>query len=162
MRRGFLQCGLPQRVSLDHDTVFYDNVSSLFPTLIHLWLVALGVEVRFIQHPPPRGHSRIERTHRTVHQQGLEGQHPADGMALQRGLDERREFLGSRYLSSSLGGRPPLVAFPEARHSGRPYRLEWEEELLDMQRVADYLAHVRWYRRVSSQGQVAVGAICTI
>ena len=49
------------------------------------------------------------------------------------------------------------MAFPEARHSGRPYRLEWEEELLDMQRVADYLANGRWYRRVSSQGQVAVG-----
>ena len=75
----------------------------------------------------------------------------------QRGLDERREFLNSRYPSSALGGRPPLVAFPEARHSGRPYRLEWEEELLDMQRVADYLANGRWYRRVSSQGQVAVG-----
>jgi len=162
MRRGFLQYGLPQQVSLDHDTVFYDNVSSLFPTLIHLWLVALGVEVRFIQHPPPREHSRIERTHRTVHQQGVEGQNPANDVALQRVLDERREFLNSRYPSSSLGGRPPLVAFPEARHSGRPYRLEWEEELLDMQRVADYLAHVRWYRRVSSQGQVAVGAICTI
>jgi hypothetical protein len=49
-----------------------------------------------------------------------------------------------------------LVAFPEARHSGRPYRLEWEEGLLDMQRVADYLASGRWYRRVSSQGQVAL------
>jgi len=78
-------------------------------------------------------------------------------MALQRGLDERRAFLNSQYPSSSLGGRPPLVAFPEARHSGRPYRLEWEEELLDMQRVADYLAGGRWYRRVSSQGQVALG-----
>ena len=28
IRRGFLQFGLPRRVSLDHDTVFYDNVSS--------------------------------------------------------------------------------------------------------------------------------------
>jgi transposase len=158
LRRGFLQRGLPQRVSLDHDTVFYDNGSSSpFPTPIHLWLVALGVGVRFIQHPPPQEHSRIERTHRTVHWQGVEGQNPANEMALQRGLDERREFLNGRYPSSSLGGRPPLVAFPEARHSGRPYRLEWEEELLDMQRVADYLANGRWYRRVSSQGQVAVG-----
>jgi hypothetical protein len=33
LRRGFLRYGLPQRVSLDHDAVFYDNVSSSpFPT----------------------------------------------------------------------------------------------------------------------------------
>jgi hypothetical protein len=35
--------------------------------------------------------------------------------------------------------------------------LEWEEELLDMQRVAQYLAEGRWFRRVSSQGQIALG-----
>lgn len=45
----------------------------------------------------------------------------------------------------------------EARHSGRPYRLEWEEELLDIGRVVRYLAQGRWFRRVSSQGQVALG-----
>ena len=78
------------------------------------------------------------------------------------GLDERREFLNGRYPSSSLGGRPPLVAFPEARHSGRPYRLEWEEELLDMQRVADYLAGGRWYGGSVPRGRWAREAIRTM
>ncbi len=114
LRKVFLQCGLPQRVSLDHDTV---STTMFLPPLFPL---------RFTY-----------------------------GWLLW--ADERREFLNGQYPSSSLGGQPPLVAFPEARHSGRPYRLEWEEELLDMQRVADYLANGRWYRRVSSQGQVAVG-----
>jgi len=31
-----------------------------------------GVGVQFIQPPPPQERSRIERTHRTVHQQGEE------------------------------------------------------------------------------------------
>jgi hypothetical protein len=51
-----------------------------------------------------------------------------------------------------------LVAYPEARHSGRSYRLEWEEDMLDMQRVYDYLAQGRWFRQVSSQGQFSLGA----
>ena len=50
-----------------------------------------------------------------------------------------------------------MVACPEAQHSGRPYRLEWEEEMLDMQLVYAYLAQGRWFRRTSSQGQFSLG-----
>ena len=43
LRRAFLTCGLPRRISLDHGTVFYDNTSpSPFPTSLHLWLLADG------------------------------------------------------------------------------------------------------------------------
>jgi transposase-like protein len=43
LRRAFLTCGLPRRISLDHGTVFYDNTSpSSFPTCLHLWLLADG------------------------------------------------------------------------------------------------------------------------
>lgn len=158
LRLAFSQYGLPERISLDRDGVFYDNNSSSpFPTSLHLWLIGLRVEVRFIQRPPPQEHSRIERTHQTVERQAIWGQAPADTAAFQRRLDRRREFLNQRYPSASLGGKPPLVAFPEARHSGRPYRPEWEEEMLDMDRVGAYLAQGRWFRRTSSQGQFGLG-----
>jgi hypothetical protein len=43
LRRAFLTCGLPRRITLDHGTVFYDNTSpSPFPTSLHLWLLADG------------------------------------------------------------------------------------------------------------------------
>jgi putative transposase len=43
LRRAFLSAGLPRRISLDHGTVFYENTSpSLFPTSLHLWLLADG------------------------------------------------------------------------------------------------------------------------
>jgi hypothetical protein len=43
LRRAFLTYGLPLRVSLDHDTVFFDNTTpSPFPTRLHLWLLADG------------------------------------------------------------------------------------------------------------------------
>ena len=50
LRRAFVNYGLPERISLDHDSVFYDNASaSPFPSMIHLWLIALGIDVRFIE-----------------------------------------------------------------------------------------------------------------
>lgn len=72
LRRAFLQYGMPERISLDHDSVFYDNASpSPFPTILHLWLIALDVAVRFIEKPPPAEHNLIERTHQTIYQQAV-------------------------------------------------------------------------------------------
>jgi hypothetical protein len=158
LRRAFLHYGLPKRVSLDHDSVFYDNASaSPYPTTLHLWLVALGVDVCFIKQKPPAEHSVIERAHQTMNQQAVAGQTFTDGAALQQSLSERLDFLNFRFPSRSLGGQPPLVACPEGQHSGRSYRLEWEKGILDMQRVYEYLAQGRWFRRTSSQGQFSLG-----
>jgi transposase len=159
LRRAFVNYGLPERMSLDHDSVFYDNASaSPFPSMIHLWLIALGIDVRFIEKSPPAEHSVIERGHQTVAQQAIVGQTFADGTALQASLSERLDFLNTRFPSRSLNGQAPLVAHPEAQTSGRPYRLEWEEAMLDMQRVYEYLAQARWFRRTSSPGQFSLGA----
>ena len=157
-RRAFLNYGLPERVSLDHDSVFYDNASaSPYPTMIHLWLIALNVGVCFIKQKPPAAHSIIERAHQTINRQAVAGQVFANGPALQKSLDDRLDFLNSCFPSRSLDGRAPLVAHPEARHSGQPYRSEWEEDMLDMERVHNYLAQGRWFRRTSTHGQFSLG-----
>jgi transposase len=159
LRRAFVRYGLPQRISFDHDSVFYDNVSaSPFPTLLHLWLIALDIKVRFIQQVPPAEHSVIERSHQTVTNQAVLGQHFADAPALQQSLSQRLDFLNSHFPSRSLAGQPPLVVWPQAHHSGRPYRLEWEPEMLELQRVHQYLAQGRWFRQTSAQGQFSLGA----
>jgi hypothetical protein len=159
LRRAFVQYGLPERISLDHDSVFYDNASaSPYPTMLHLWLIALGVVVRFIEKRPPAEHSFIERMHQTITQQAIVGQEFTVNEALQQRLTDRVDFLNLHLPCRTLGGQPPLVAYPEAHHSGRSYRLEWEEEMLDMQRVYHYLAQGRWFRQVSSQGQFSLGA----
>ena len=77
---------------------------------------------------------------------------------LEKSLSERREFLNSSYPSRSLGGKAPLEACPEAVYSKREYRIEWEENLLDMSQVFDYLSKGRWFRQTSSQGQFSLGA----
>ena len=159
LRRAFLQYGLPERISLDRDSVFYDNsCASPYPTTLHLWLLALGVDVRFGRPGRPTDHGFIEQTHQTITKQAIVGQTFADGPALQKMLDERLDFLNLRFPCHPLDGQPPLVAHPEARHSERPYRPEWEAEMLDLQQVYNYLAKGRWFRQVSAQGQFSLGA----
>jgi len=159
LRRAFVRYGLPEQISFDHDSVFYDNqIASPFPTVLHLWLVALGVGVRFIHQPPPREHAHIERHHQTVTQQALLGQTFRQAIDLQQALTTRLHFLNTAYPSRALQGQAPLVAWPQAQHSPRPYRLEWERECLDLQRITAYLASGRWFRRTSSVGLFSLGA----
>ncbi len=158
LRRAFLRHGLPEQISFDHDSVFYDNqIASPFPTQLHLWLIALGVQVRFIHKKPPLEHARIERHHQTLSNQAITGKSFDDVAQLQCSLQARMLFLNQEYPSHSLGGQAPLQAYPQAAHSGRSYRPEWEEEMLDLQRVYDYLAQGRWFRRVSTVGTFSLG-----
>jgi hypothetical protein len=157
-RRAFLTYGLPQRITLDRDTVFFDNTTpSPFPTRLHLWLVALGIAVGFIRVRRPTDHAKIERTHQTMTLQALLGQQWPDQTALWAGLDARRAMLNQHLPCRALQGRAPLAAYPEARHSGRSYRPEWEAELLDLHRVYQYLATGRWFRQVKPNGRFAIG-----
>jgi transposase len=158
LRRAFIRYGLPEQVSLDHDSAFYDNKSaSPFPSVIHLWLTGLSVQVRFIHKKPPLEHSRIERHHQTIAGQAFEGQIFDDETALQRSLQARMLFLNQEYPTRALNGQPPFQAFPQARHSSRFFCLDAEEQLLDMQRIYDYLQSGRWFRQVSSVGTFSLG-----
>jgi hypothetical protein len=149
---------MPEQISLDHDSAFYDNKSaSPFPSVIHLWLIGLGVQVRFIHKRPPLEHSRIERHHQTIAKQAFEGQTFADVAILQRSLQARMLFLNLEYPTRALDGQPPFQAFPQARHSSRIYSPESEEQILDMQRVYDYLKSGRWFRQVCSAGTFSLG-----
>jgi transposase InsO family protein len=158
LRRAFLTTGLPRRITFDHGTVFYDNTSpSPFPTRLHLWLLALGIDVCFTRKRCPTDHAKIERTHQTMTLQALLGQHWPDQAVLWAGLDARRAMLNQHIPSGVLQGQAPLQAYPEAAHSGRSYRPEWEAEMLDLARVFAYLATCRWFRRIRANGRLDLG-----
>jgi transposase len=158
LRMAFLEYGLPLRLSLDHDSAFFDNTSaSPYPSHLHLWLTALDIQVVFIQKAPPLEHARIERNHQTISAQAITGQTWSSLPALWQGLDQRREFLNTRYPSRTLQYQAPLEAYPQAAHSGRPYRPEWEEQMLDLQRVHALLAQGRWFRETSCHGEFWLG-----
>src|SRR5436190_23975460 len=68
-------------------------------------------------------------------------------------------MLNAHIPCRTLGERAPLQAYPQARHTGRFYRPEWEAELLDLEQVYAYLGKGRFFRRVAQNGSVAIGGI---
>ena len=158
LRLSFTEWGLPDRIAVDHDSVFYDNTcKSPFPTRFHLWLLALGVDLAFGRPGRPTDQATVERSHQTWAWQALEGQTFTEWDRLYAYLEQRRHFLNYRLPCSTLGNLPPLVAHPEALRPRRLYRPEWEVELLDLSRVYAYLAKGQWFRQVSQVGTVSLG-----
>jgi hypothetical protein len=158
LRLAFMDWGLPKALQVDHESVFYDNKSkSPFPTLLHLWLIALGVTLHFGRHGRPTDQGMTERSHQLWDGQVIQGVTFPDWQSLYDALYHRRDFLNNILPCSSLDNQPPLVAFPDAYHSGRPYRLEWETELLDLNLIYAYLERGRWFRRISNNGLFSLG-----
>lgn len=158
LRLSFTEWGLPDRIAVDHDSVFYDNTcKSPFPTRFHLWLLALSVDLAFGRPGRPTDQATVERSHQTWAWQALEGQTFTEWDRLHAYLEQRRHFLNYRLPCSTLGNLPPLVAHPEALRPRRLYRPEWEVELLDLSRVYAYLAKGQWFRQVSKVGTASLG-----
>jgi hypothetical protein len=158
LRLAFVEWGLPQALQVDHESVFYDNkTKSPFPTPLHLWLVALGVTLHFGRHGQPTDQGMTERSHQLWTSQVIQGATFANWQSLYDALHQRRDFLNTSLPCSSLDNQPPLVAFPQAHHSGRPYRLEWEAQLLDLDRIDAYLGRGRWFRWVANNGIISLG-----
>jgi transposase-like protein len=147
---------LPDTLQTDNEVCLGGQPSDPMPSQLTLWLIGLGVEHRFIRPNTPTDQAQIERTHRTL--DGFVGlpDRRLDLEQLQQRLDIEREqrnrFFPSR--ASDCAGRPPLMAHPELLRPRRPYRLEWERQLFDEQRVYDYLATIDLERKVSSTGQI--------
>lgn len=158
LRLAFMEWGLPETIQIDHESVFYDNTTrSPFPTRFHLWLIALGISMTLIRVHQPKDQGMTERSHQLWHRQVVQGHTFADWSALYSALERRRTFLNQDLPCRSLDNRPPLVAYPEAAHSGNAYHLGTEAERLDLDRVFHYLAQGRWFRRISTSGTLSLG-----
>lgn len=158
LRLAFTQWGLPDRLAVDHGSSFYDNRSkSPYPTPLHFWLIALGVDLTFGRPGQPRDQAMTERSHQIWDQQVLEGQSFATPYCLFQALNQRRTFLNNCLPCASLGEVAPLVAHPEALQPRRVYRPEWEAELLDLERIYAYLSQGRWFRKGSGAFTISLG-----
>ena len=157
-RLAFIESGLPSMIQVDKDSVFIENTSkSPYPSRLHLWLLALGVDLCFINVRPPLKQAMVERSHQTIEKQAVKGKSFEDWAALFENMNKRRKRLNENYPSRSLGRKAPLQAYPEAAHSGRIYDPSKENLLMDLNRIYDFLAEGMWYRSVSSVRTISLG-----
>jgi hypothetical protein len=158
-RVAFTQWGLPDAIQTDRATIFVDADPTPFPTRLSLWWVGLGIAHRLIPRHCPQRNGSVERSHRTLNERTLVGQHFADEATLQQQVDADWAELNGECPSRARGcqGLPPLVAHPELLIPRRPYHPNREGALFDVKRVDAFLATQQWTRTVSQVGQVTLG-----
>jgi hypothetical protein len=159
LRLAFRQWGRPEEVQTDHDPVFVNPQDPSFPSLFTLWLV--GLEITHVLSRPhrPTDQAQIERSHRTQGDFVWKDQTFEQLPQLQQALDEHGQLYNQAFPSQAAHcqGRPPLLAFPSATSTGRPYHPDLEWDLLDLQRVDKFLAQFTWTRKVAKNGIVFLG-----
>jgi hypothetical protein len=157
LRLGFSEFGLPKAIQADHGTNFYENrTGSAFPTILHLWLIGLGVELIWARTYRPTDQAAVERSHQTTHQQNNRTKPYKNIQELQQHIDYRRKQLNEK-IDCDTFGKPPLVAFPNANHSTRQYNCLCEEQIFETNRIDKYLADKQWFRKVSSNHTISIG-----
>lgn len=158
LRLAFMEKGLPEAIQTDHEAIFYENKSkSPFPTMLHLWLISLGVSQVFSRIHQPTDQAHVERMHQMMESQVIQGVKYHNWEALFRACQKRRNVLNETYPCSSIGNRAPLEVFPEARHSGRYYHPQREERMMDLNKVYDFLAKGKWFRWTSKTKTITLG-----
>lgn len=159
MRFGFEQFGLPKAIQVDRDTAFVDSKpTSPFPSLIHLYLIGLGIEIHFIKVPPPQKQAMVERSHQTMSKQALRGKTYRNWQELLTNTDRRRMIMNEHYPCRTLDKKSPLQACKQAIHSGRNYKVEQEENLLDKRLIETYLSQCIWYRKTAKNKTLSLHA----
>jgi hypothetical protein len=157
LRRGLARWGRPRALSVDGSLHFLGQPQRSFPSRLELFCAGLGIAVVPIRPGRPTDHGAVERQH-AICDGVLLGPAYADVAAALAALDVHVTALNERFPSRAraCGGRPPLVAHPAARHSGRAYdpAREWRD--FDLAAVDRLLAGWTWHRRVGrTSGQLS-------
>jgi len=132
-----------------HCMAFPVDVSP-FPSKLLLWLIGLKVKLCFISVPPPQKQAMVERSHQTINRQTIRGQHYNYWKELFMFTNKRRKRINEKLPNRLLGKQAPLVVYPKAIHSGRFYKIEQEEQVIEMNRIYQYLRKCCWYRKTSN------------
>ena len=159
LRQSFSDWGLPDEIQTDNDAEFANSTDPSFPTKFTLWLI--GLRIRHIHSRPhrPTDQPQVERNHRTQGDFVWKDQTFDQLEAFQQALDYHRQVYNEQYPSQAAHchGQPPLLVFPTACSTGRPYHPDLEWDLFDLKRVDAFLAQQVWTRKVASNGLVHLG-----
>lgn len=160
LRDAFHRWGRPLAVQTDREVVYIGAPERYFPSLFTLWLIGLGISHKVSRSRRPTDQGAIEREHRTLGNWLWVDHDYESVLALQAGLDEMNDLYNHRYPARTrhCDREPPLVAHPQAVHSGRSFHPAAEWELFDMARVDRFLAGQVWTRKASETGTVSVAA----
>ena len=151
LRQSMARWGSPQVFQVDNGSP-WGSWSDL-PTPLALWLIGLGLRVRWIPPRRPQHNGVVERSH-GVTQNWVDPASCGSAEELQRRVDREDEVQREQY--PHQGRRSRREAYPGLKHSGRAYDEGWEEENWSWQRVLEHLSEYGVDRKVDSSGKIGL------
>jgi hypothetical protein len=124
-----------------------------FPTELSLWLIGLGVEMRWNSPRSPQENGVVERSQGTSGR-WCEPRTCATAEELQARLDRMDRLHREVYPYRERLSR--AAYYPGLAHSGRPYDRDSEGALWEWSRVAEHLSGYALVRRVDRSGLVSL------
>lgn len=143
--------GLPERVRVDNGAP-WGGPGDLPPALA-LWWIGLGLDVVWNPVYCSEANGVVERTHGVL-ALWTEPACCASREELQRRLTWAIALQRGAYPVGEAPNR--LAAFPSLLSHPRPYTLDQEDPLWNLQRVDAFFAQQMWERRVSPLGQISL------
>ena len=152
LRRRMAQWGRPQIMAVDGGIRFLGQSQRTFPSRFEMLCAGWDIAVHQIRSSRPTDNGAVERLHQTLDGMLL-GPVYAGLDAAQCALEEHVTLLNEAFPSraKTCDGRPPLVAHPAARHSGRPYDPRCEWETFNMSSVDAMLTSWKWHRQANAK-----------
>jgi hypothetical protein len=142
---------MPARLQTDNGVPW--GCKGGLPAPLALWLVGLGIDVRFSRPAVPQDNGVVERSMRT----GKAWANPGSCRShreVQSRLDEMDRIQREEY--PALGGKTRLAVWPELSHSGRAYSRKWEQSNWSLEAARERLGCFVVQRRVSKQGRISL------
>ena len=150
-RRVFTRWGRPARLQVDNGLPW--GCKGGLPSPLAMWLVGLGIDVRWSRPCVPQDNGLVERSMRT----GKAWANPrgcGNWREMQRRLDDVDQIQREQY--PALAGRTRMAVWPELKHSGRAYSRKWEQKNWSLEAALGRLECFVVGRRVSRQGRVSL------
>ena len=117
--RSFRRYGLPLRMTMDNGSPWGDQTGVY--TALEVWLMSQGIKVGHSRPYHPQTQGKLERFHRSLKNEVLQGRFFTDLDDAQRAFDTWRDIYNQKRPHQALG-----MAVPATRYSGSPR--EYQEQ----------------------------------
>lgn len=146
----FNEWGMPSAIRVDNGLPFGGAGSAVVPAMA-LWLIGIGIEVRWNTPRRPQENAKVERSQGTLGN-WAEAQRLSSVEDLSKRLKRDIKFYNESFPQGRKGGKTKLEQFPELLVNTR--RLD--ENKFELNRVMEYLSSKTYERVSSSNGQIFI------
>lgn len=150
METAFHQWGLPDQVRLDNGYPFARTNCREVPTNLALWLVSLGISPIFNRPRCPQENGTVECIQR-ISSRWARPDHCQTQEQLQQTLDQVSQEHMTLYRIREKGDKTRKELFPDLFVKRRTY----DPDLIDPQKVVQYLAQCVFIRKVHPNGRIS-------